>query len=51
MAPVTLTTNTNGQVSFDYVGNKTGNDTIVATIAAGLQATAFKSWYQRGAAQ
>jgi hypothetical protein len=46
-AAVELTTNTNGQVSFDYVGTNTGSDTIVAVVD-GLQATAFKSWYRRG---
>lgn len=47
LAPVELTTDINGEVSFDYVGNKAGADTIVAVVD-GLQATAFKSWYQRG---
>jgi hypothetical protein len=42
-----LTTNTSGKASFDYTGKNTGTDTIVATID-GLQATAFKTWYQRG---
>ena len=47
LAPVELTTDVNGEVSFEYVGKNTGADTIVAVVD-GLQATAFKSWYQRG---
>ena len=47
-APIELTTGSDGKASFDYTGTKTGNDVIVATIS-GLQATAYKTWYSRGA--
>ncbi len=47
LGPVTLTTNTSGKVVFEYTGKSAGTDTIVATVD-GLQATAFKTWYQRG---
>jgi hypothetical protein len=50
VAPVELTTNSNGEVSFDYVGKNAGTDTIVAVVD-GLQATAYKSWYRRGTSQ
>jgi hypothetical protein len=47
LGPVTLTTNSSGKAVLEYSGQKTGTDTIVATVD-GLQATAFKTWYQRG---
>lgn len=47
LGPVTLTTNTSGKAVFEYTGKSAGTDTIVATVD-GLQATAFKTWYQRG---
>jgi len=47
LGPVTLTTNTSGKAVFEYTGKSAGTDIIVATVD-GLQATAFKTWYQRG---
>jgi hypothetical protein len=47
LSPVTLTTNTSGKAVLEYTGKNAGTDTIVATVD-GLQATAFKTWYQRG---
>jgi hypothetical protein len=47
LGPTQVTTNTSGKAVFAYTGKNSGTDTIMATIG-GLQATAFKTWYQRG---